>query len=184
MAVLKEQQYTAEGFYELNTEHPRELINGYIYDMSPSPNIAHQRLSGEVFYSIREHIRKNNGRCEVFSAPTDVKLDSNTIVIPDIFVVCDPGKLDEQKCNGAPDWVIEIVSPSNASRDYADKLKIYRSAGVREYWIIDPMNEKIVAYRFETTSVVEVYTFDDDIPVGIYSESSAPLSICINKLIK
>lgn len=100
--------------------------------------------SEEVFYSIREHIRKNNGRCEVISALTDVRLDSNTIVVPDIFVLCAPDKLDEQKCSGAPDWVIEIVSPSNASRDYADKLHLYRKAGVREYRIIEPMNEKLL----------------------------------------
>ena len=138
-------------------------------------------VSGEVFYSIKEYIKKNNGKCEVFSAPTDVKLNEHDVVIPDIFVVCNPDKLDDQKCNGAPDWIIEIVSPSNASRDYTDKLKLYLSAGVKEYWIIDPMNERIVAYKFETASVVEVYTFDDNIPVGIYSENSSPLSICINK---
>lgn len=184
MPLSNGKKYTAEEFYSLGIDYPCELIDGLIYDMSLSPNIVHQRLSGEVFYSIREHIKKNKGKCEVFSAPTDVKLDSGNIVVPDIFVACNPENFDEQKYNGAPDWIIEIASPSNASRDYADKLHLYRKAGVREYWIIDPMNEKIVAYRFKTTSVVEVYTFDDDIPVGIYSESPAPLSICINKLIK
>lgn len=184
MAVLKEKRYTAEEFYGLDLDYPCELINGCIYDMSPSPNIGHQRMSGEISYKVRDYIKKNNGKCEVFSAPTDVKINDDAVVVPDIFVACDPEKFDEQKYNGAPDWVIEIVSPSNASRDYADKLQLYRNAGVREYWIIDPMNEKIVTYRFETSSVVEVYTFEDEIPVGIYSENSDPLFICLNEFIK
>ena len=128
------------------------------------------------------YINKNHGKCEAFEAPTDVKLNEKTVVIPDIFVACDPDNFDDQQYNGAPDWIIEIVSPSNAVHDFKDKLFLYKSSGVREYWIIDPMNEKVLVYRFGNSNVTEFYTFDDTITVGIYSENSETLDICIRYL--
>lgn len=175
--------YTVEEFYALDIKKPCELINGHIVDMSPSPSIMHQQLSGEIFYTIKDYIKKNNGTCRVFEAPTDVRLDDN-IVVPDIFVACDPDRFDEQKYNGAPEWIIEIVSPGNSERDYKEKLFLYKSAGVREYWIIDQMSEKVVVYLFGKPNITDFYTFDDTITVGLYKNSEVPLTICINELLR
>ncbi len=86
---------------------------------------------------------------------------------PDISVVCDSAKLDDKGCHGAPDWIIEIVSPGNRPMDYFTKLFKYRTAGVREYWIVDPMRKQILVYRFEQ-EIMEQYSFGEDIPAGIY----------------
>lgn len=183
MPISIEKKYNVDEFYKLNIAEPCELINGYIKNMSPSPNIKHQRISARVTNSILNYINKNNGRCEVFNAPTDVKLNDNTIVIPDIFVACNPDNFDEQKYNGAPDWIIEIVSPSNSERDYKDKLLLYKHAGVKEYWIIDPMLQKVIVYLFGKTNIAEFYNFDDSITVALYKDNKEPLSICINDII-
>ncbi|MBQ2823657.1 MAG: Uma2 family endonuclease [Oscillospiraceae bacterium] len=184
MPLSMKKRYTADEFYNLDIAEPCELIDGYIYDMSPSPNIRHQRIAGEIFYTIKDYIKKNNGKCRTFSAPTDVKINDFTIVIPDIFVACNPDKFDEQKYNGAPDWVIEIVSPGNYAHDYKDKLLLYKNAGVREYWIIDPEEEKVLVYLFGTPNTTEFYSFDDEISAGIYRENDTPLLICVNELLK
>lgn len=183
MPMFAEKHYTIEEFYALDIKKPCELINGRILDMSPSPNIRHQQLSGEIFYTIKDYIKKNNGSCKVFEAPTDVKLDEN-IVVPDIFVACDPDKFDEQKYNGAPDWIIEIVSPGNSERDYKEKLFLYKSAGVREYWIIDQTAEKVIVYLFGQPNITDFYTFDDTITVGLYKTGTSPLTIRINDMLK
>lgn len=183
MPVPKENRYTIEEFRQLTGIGERaELIDGIIYDMSPSPNINHQRISGNLYFEIKSYIKRNKGKCEIFEAPTDVKLNEKTVVIPDIFIACDPDKFDDQQYNGAPDWVIEIVSPSNATHDFKDKLYLYSVAGVREYWIIDPAEEKVLVYRFGKPHITEIYTFDDEITVGIYKDNAEPLTICIKKL--
>ena len=111
------------------------------------------------------------GTCEVNLAPFAVFLDENdkTYVEPDISVVCDENKLDDKGCNGAPDWIIEIVSPGSRRMDYGIKLFKYRSAGVREYWIVDPEKQRIIVYDLEHDDVEE-YTFEDKIKVRIYDE--------------
>ena len=89
-------------------------------------------------------------------------------------MICDTSKLDEKGCHGAPDWIIEIVSPGSKSMDYFTKLMKYQAAGVREYWIVNPVKEQIMVYQFEEGSVkeVETYSFDEDVPVGIYEDFS------------
>lgn len=184
MPMTNGQRYTAEQFYKLDLQEPCELINGIIVDMSPSPNIKHQTISGEIYYTIKDYIKKNKGKCKVFEAPTDVKLNDNTIVIPDVFVACNPENFDEQKYNGAPEWIIEIVSPNNSERDYKDKLLLYKSAGVKEYWIIDPTNDKVIVYLYGKSNVFEFYSFDDDITVDLYKDNAEPLKICISDLLQ
>jgi Uma2 family endonuclease len=184
MPMQDEKRYTASEFYACFTEKPCELINGYVADMSPSPNIIHQHISGEVFFAIKDHIRKNKGKCRVFEAPTDVQLNDDTVVVPDIFVACKPENFDECKYNGAPDWVIEIVSKSTSERDYKDKLLLYKKCGVREYWIIDPMDEKVIVYTFGSTNFTEFYNFSDSITPEIYKDNAEKLSICIEKLLE
>lgn len=93
---------------------------------------------------------------------------------PDISVICDLSKLDEKGCHGAPEWIIEIVSPGNKAMDYYTKLLQYHAAGVQEYWIVDPAREQITVYQFENV-IVEQYSFGEDIPVGIYEGSSIKL---------
>lgn len=112
---------------------------------------------------------RSGGECYVFPAPFAVFLSENdkNYVEPDISVICDKNKITEKGCNGAPDWVIEIVSPGSKSMDYFTKLFQYRTAGVREYWIVDPMKQRVTVYFFKKESVEE-YSFGDDIPVGIY----------------
>ncbi len=183
MPMSVEKHYNANEFYSLNIAEPCELISGRIVNMSPSPNIKHQQISGEIFYTIKDYIKKNNGKCKVFEAPTDVKLNDDTIVIPDIFVACNPDNFDEQKYNGAPDWIIEIVSLNNSERDYKDKLLLYKNNGVKEYWIIDPTNEKVLVYLFGSTNIAEFYTFNDTVTAGLYRDNAEPLSICIKDFI-
>ncbi len=169
MDVLKQEEiYTIDDIYALPDGERAELIDGKIYYMAP-PNTKHQRLVGNLFNKICNYIQSNKGACEPFVAPFSVFLNKSDkdYVEPDISVICDKDKLTDKGCNGAPDWIIEIVSPSSKSIDYFTKLFKYRTAGVREYWIVDPMKELVMVYRFEK-EVMEQYSFDEEVPVGIY----------------
>ncbi|MDE7201572.1 MAG: Uma2 family endonuclease [Lachnospiraceae bacterium] len=169
MDVLrKEEIYTIEDIYALPDGERAELIDGKIYYMAP-PNTRHQRLVSDLHYQIKDFIKQSNGKCEVFPAPFAVFLNNNdkNYVEPDISVICDKNKITDKGCSGAPDWIIEIVSPSSKPMDYFTKLFKYRTAGVREYWIVDPIKKRVTVYFFEKESVEE-YSFGMDIPVGIY----------------
>ena len=135
-----------------------------------APSRLHQRLLLKLCNIIDSYITDNNGNCHVYPSPFAVQLQSenDTIVEPDISVICDMDKLNDKGCNGSPDWIIEIASPSNYKRDYITKLALYANAGVREYWIIDPQQKRILVYRFEVDEVVNIYTFNDSIPVGVF----------------
>lgn len=113
------------------------------------------------------------GSCEVYYAPFAVKLfeDRKNILEPDISVIYDPNKLTDRGCNGAPNWIIEIISPGNPEHDYIKKLNLYKDAGVREYWIVDPRDEKVFVYYFEQEEFkVDMYTFQNRIKVNIYED--------------
>lgn len=170
MPLLQEELYTIDDIYDLPDGERAELIDGYIYYMAP-PSRRHQKVSGEIFSSIREYIRSHNGKCEVYAAPFAVRLDesTDTYVEPDISVICDLDKLDDRGCKGAPDWVIEIVSPSSRQMDYYTKLFKYKTAGVREYWIVDLEKNLILVYNFEQ-GTSEQYTLQDKIKAGIYED--------------
>ncbi len=173
MDVLrKEDIYTIDDIYALPDGERAELIDGKIYYMAP-PNTKHQRLLNYISTEINMYIRENNGECEVFPAPFAVFLNENdtNYVEPDISVICDKNKISDKGCHGAPDWIIEIVSPSSKQMDYYKKLFKYRTAGVREYWVVDPEKELVTIYSFEKDSMEE-YSFDKDIPVGIYERFS------------
>lgn len=119
------------------------------------------------------YIDAKSGSCEVYPSPFAVKLkaDRETIVEPDISVICDRDKLTDKGCTGAPDWVIEITSPSTSSHDYIRKLNLYADAGVREYWIVNPKEQTIFVYYFEKDNFkVTPYTFRDKIKVNIYDD--------------
>ena len=144
------------------------MIDGKIYYMAP-PSKTHQKISGKLYQTIANYIDSKDGNCEVYAAPFAVFLNEDDInyIEPDISVICDLNKLDEKGCHGAPDWIIEIVSLGSRPMDYFTKLFKYRTAGVREYWIVDPAKELIMVYRFEKETM-EQYSFGEEVPAGIY----------------
>ena len=160
-----------------------ELVSGELYDMSPSPNIVHQFITSGLIMKIGNFIEKSGGGCKVITAPSDVKLDDKNTVQPDVFVVCDRSKFDEHGCVGAPDWIIEILSPSSVFHDTVEKLALYAKAGVREYWIVDPMSKRVFVYPFEESKATGIFTFDDRITAGIYKDRPEPLTICISEIL-
>ena len=181
MPFPRDHKYTAEEFFKLTNENDSEryeLINGEIIAQA-APSTSHQRITGGIYRKIGNFIESNKGKCEPFISPYDVKLDDDTVVQPDIAVICDSSMLDDKRCNGAPDFIIEVTS-SNYAHDYVDKLELYRRAGVREYWIVDPLYEKVVVYYFEKSDFPNIYTFDSVVPVNIYD---GKLLICIKDLL-
>ena len=132
-ALRKEEIYTIDDIYALPDGERAELIDGKIYYMAP-PSRTHQRISGKLYQTIANYIDSTGGKCEIYAAPFAVFLNDDDInyLEPDISVICDQSKLDDKGCHGAPDWVIEVVSPSSKPRDYMAKLFKYRNAGVME----------------------------------------------------
>lgn len=167
-ALTQERRYTLDDIYALPEGERAELIDGQIYYMAP-PSRKHQDIAGELFGIIREYIKTNNGTCRAYIAPFAVFLNENdsSYVEPDISVICSPDKLNDKGCSGAPDWIIEIVSPGSRRTDYYTKLFKYRTAGVREYWIVDPEKNRIFVYNFESEDTCD-YTFSDSVKAGIY----------------
>ncbi len=163
-------EYTIEDIYNLPDGQRAELIDGQMYMMAP-PKMMHQRILMELSANIRNYIRSKNGNCEVFPAPFAVFLynDNKNYVEPDISVICDKNKLNDNGCAGAPDWIIEIVSNGNKNHDYVRKLNLYLDAGVREYWIADYEQNRIMVYNFEHDTM-EYHTFQDKVKAGIYED--------------
>lgn len=170
MPLPQREEYTVEDIYNLPEGTRAELIDGQIYYMAP-PNRKHQKIAGKLFSAISQYIDSKGGSCEPYIAPFAVFLneDDKNYVEPDISVICDPNKLDDRGCKGAPDWIIEIVSPGSRRMDYFTKLFKYRTAGVREYWIVDSLKNFVIVYNFDTSDS-EQYTFVDTIKVGIYED--------------
>ena len=177
MALMQEKTYTIEDIYALPEGKRAELIDGQLYMMAP-PKRIHQELVSQFTKIIGSYIDTHAGSCKIYPAPFAVFLnaDSMNYVEPDISVICDKNKLDEYGCNGAPDWVIEIVSPSTERMDYGIKLFKYRSAGVREYWIVNPLNRNVNVFDFEYNEKTRQYIFNDIIPVSIYENLSIRVS--------
>lgn len=169
-AARKIEHCTIDDVYNLPEGQRAELIDGELY-MLAAPGIKHQRLVTEFTYLIKNYIRRNDGECEIFPAPFAVFLNANNKIYlePDISVICDKEKLTDDECMGAPDWIIEIVSPSSRPMDYNKKLLKYGTAGVREYWIVDPMKQLIMVYNFEYDTF-EQYSFSDKVKAGIYED--------------
>ena len=169
MPLPQKQVYTSEDYWNLPDGQRAELIDGKLYAMAP-PNRIHQKLVSRLTQTIGSFIDSNKGACEVYPAPFAVNLNANDKiwVEPDISVICDKDKLSDRGCEGAPDWIIEIVSPGNPKNDYTIKLFKYRTAGVREYWIVNPMKKVVQTYTFEGIEESDVYFFDDEIPVYIF----------------
>jgi len=148
--------------------------------MSPAPKLKHQKINGIIFVNLFKIIEKNKGNCEIFPAPFDVRLPQNgeksdeqiyNVVQPDICVVCDHSKLDENGCIGAPDLIVEVISKSSERRDAIEKKALYEKSGVKEYWIVYPNDEIIHVYILinEKYEYHMVYGADDKIPVNIFN---------------
>jgi len=170
-AVAKQlDHYTIQDIYNLPDGQRAELIDGELYMMA-TPSRIHQRVVMELSFRIRDYIGKNGGDCEVYPSPFAVFLNANhdIYVEPDISVICDKDKLTDEGCKGAPDWIIEVVSPSSRAMDYNKKLFKYRTAGVREYWIVDLKKQLIIVYNFEHDAFEE-YSFSDKVKAGIYED--------------
>ena len=171
MPLPQKQVFTIDDIYDLPDGTRAELIDGQMYMMAP-PNTTHQRILHFLDRSIGNHIAKNSGTCEIFPAPFAVFLDADdkTYVEPDISVICDKNKINNRGCSGAPDWIIEIVSPSSKRMDYYTKLDLYRSAGVREYWVVDPQRKTILVYDMEHDDGPVLHSFADKLKVNIYDD--------------
>ena len=177
MALHQERVFTIEDIYALPDGQRAELIDGKLYMMAPPVRI-HQKLVSQFTKVIGSYIDQNHGGCEVYPAPFAVFLneDNWNYVEPDLSIICDKSKLTEKGCNGAPDWIIEIVSPSTQQVDYGIKLFKYRTAGVREYWIVNPKTNIINVLDFECEQASGQYRFDETIPVCIYDTLSVRIS--------
>ena len=166
--------YTIQDIYDLPDGVRAELMDGNIYFMA-TPTRLHQKITGEMHLAVANYIRSRGGKCEVYIPPFSVFLfgDDSTYVEPDLSVICDPSKLDDRGCVGAPDWVVEVLSPSSTKMDCMKKLIKYRNAGVKEYWIIHPEKRIVTVYLFssdEKKEAVTIYSFEDKIPCSLFPD--------------
>lgn len=161
-----------------------ELLEGEPRLMSPGPNRRHQELLVELMVAFHTYLRDKP--CRVYPAPFDVRLAKagepdeavDTVVQPDLIVVCDPAKLDDRGCRGAPDLVVEITSPSTASLDHIRKKALYERHGVREYWLVHPVDRIAMIYTLRPDGAYgapAVYGPEDTLPVGIFDDFSLDL---------
>lgn len=163
-------EFTIEDYFAIPDEQRVELIDGVIYDMA-SPTSIHQSLGDEINIVFRNHIRKKGGKCFSVTAPLDVQLDEDnkTVVQPDVLIICDRSKLKNGRVFGAPDLVVEVLSPTTRRKDITLKMGKYMNAGVREYWIVDPKNMRVCVYHFEKDEFPTIYTLEHKVPVGIWN---------------
>lgn len=186
--VSDKRVYNYKDYLSLRFEKPIEIINGEIFFMAPAPSRIHQKIITELSRKIGNYIEDNKGECEVYVAPFDVRLktleDTNednikNIVQPDISIICDRSKLDDRGCLGSPDFIVEVVSPSNSSMDYVKKLYLYEKFQVREYWIINPNTETVMTYLLNENRGYDepkVYKFKDQISMEIFPSFKIKMS--------
>ncbi|MDD6195125.1 MAG: Uma2 family endonuclease [Lachnospiraceae bacterium] len=176
--ALQDQRITINELSKMGESRDLQLIDGHLV-VSEMAGVSHQRMVKRLGRSISDFVEKKQGTCEVFDVGVNVYLDEDeyTLVIPDIAVVCNPSQITERGVVGAPDWVIEVVSPSTRQNDYHKKLHKYMDAGVREYWIVD-MDRRMVSVCINGEPMqVTIYSFDDEIPVHIY-EGELCITVC------
>ena len=177
-AATKE-SYTYGDYLTWRDDERWELIDGAPYGMTPAPSRLHQKISTELLKQIAVYLTGKT--CEVYAAPFDVRLPKGdeedektmTVVQPDLVVVCDPKKLDDRGCKGAPDWVIEILSPDTAAKDMKIKWNLYERVGVREYWLVDPGNKTVQVLLRGDGGLYgrpEFYAAGDRVKAGIFSD--------------
>ncbi|MCP4138243.1 MAG: Uma2 family endonuclease [bacterium] len=179
IAVKNDEIFTYGDYVTWPDDERWELIDGVAYNMGPAPTRWHQEIFGALFGELYLYLKGK--KCKVYAAPFDVRFPEGkekddrvlTVVQPDISVICDKKKLDDKGCRGAPDLVIEILSPSTASKDVKEKFFLYQKHGVKEYWIIHPDEKIIEVFKSDKKGkygAPEMYSFDDEIKVGIFKE--------------
>lgn len=173
-------QYTYADYLTWQFNERVELIKGKIFRMSPAPLRVHQRIAGNLFTAIDRYLEDKS--CEAYIAPFDVRLTNKrkstpdnqvtSVVQPDISVICDKSNLDERGCLGAPDWIIEILSPGNTKKEMKDKFALYQENGVKEYWIVYPEYWQIQVFDLIGDSFVlrDMYMDEEKIPAGIFND--------------
>lgn len=184
MALPQEKRYTYEDILNWPEDERVELINGEVYMMAPAPSPDHQSISVELTTQLRTYLRGK--KCRVYHAPYDVRLFEedgdqpyhvDTVVQPDLVVICDPSKLDGHGCKGAPDLVIEILSPSTRQHDRLVKLNLYQRAGVKEYWIVDPDEKTVIVMTLEDGEhyAPTAYSSNAVVPVSVLEDCKIDL---------
>lgn len=164
--------FTLEDYYALPDDQRVELIDGVFYDMA-APTIAHQIVASEIWDQLSDYIKGQKGGCLPLVSPVDVQLDQDdkTMVQPDVLIVCDRGKVINRCIYGAPDFIAEVLSESTARKDMVIKLDKYQKAGVKEYWMIDLKQKRVLVYDFQQNKSVSIYGIDSRIPVRIFEEA-------------
>lgn len=181
MSLLKKETlYSSKDYWALPDGRRAELIDGELIDMAP-PSRIHQEVISLLVTSFNSFIRGHKGSCKVYPAPFAVNLDAEdkNWVEPDISIICDTNKLTDRGCEGAPDLVVEVVSPSSRAHDYSTKNTLYLESGVREYWIVDPKRRITMVYHYEEDAAPNLYSFKVPIPCGIFPD----LKITLDELL-
>ena len=171
----KEKRYTYADYLQWPDDTRYELIDGEVFRLAPTPLIEHQEVAGEVYCQLRNQL--DGKACRPYIAPVDVRLPRkdeadaaiDTVVQPDVLVVCDPSKIDRRGVRGAPDWLLEVLSPSTAAHDQIAKLRTYERAGVREYWLVHPSDRTLTVYVLDNGQYgrPEIYELKDATPIGV-----------------
>ena len=174
--------YTVDDYRALPDERRVELIDGYFYDMA-APTFTHQSIGGEIYRQIANFIMDRGGSCRPFIAPVDVQLDCDerTMVQPDVGIICHEERIQHFGVYGAPDFLVEVLSLSTRRKDSIKKLDKYLEAGVREYWILDPDQKRLLVYFFESEVYPKIYGLDQQVPINIYDGA---LSIDFSNILK
>jgi Uma2 family endonuclease len=178
LALRDRNYHTYADYIGWSNDSRYELINGEAFLMSPAPALAHQEVAGEIYRQAANVLRGK--ACRAFIAPVDVRLPKqneaddqiDTVVQPDVLVVCDSRKLDKRGIRGAPDWIVEVLSPATASHDQIKKRQLYEQQGVREYWLVHPTDRLLTIYRLGDSEYgkPQLSTLEGETPVGILPE--------------
>lgn len=192
LALRTEKHYTYADYLQWPDDARYELIDGEALLMSPAPLVEHQEVAGEVYYQLRNQL--DGQPCRPYIAPVDVRLPRadeadaaiDTVVQPDVLVVCDPHKIDRRGVRGAPDWVLEVLSPSTAAHDQIAKRRTYERAGVREYWLVHPGDRTLTVYVLDNGQYgrPEIYELKDATPIGVLPGVSIAWDALVERLPK
>lgn len=183
-AKKEDRKYSYKDYLTWPEDERWELIDGVPYDMSPAPSRKHQAISRELVRQLANYLRGKP--CQIYHAPFDVRLpkgnekdeDIETVVQPDLVVVCEPAKLDDKGCKGTPSLIIEILSPYTAKKDMEAKFLLYERVGVKEYWVVDPNNNTVLVYKLDENNKFgrhTIYSTEDSVKVGIFEDMTVEL---------
>jgi len=188
LAQTEQQSFSYQDYINWPNEERWEIIYGEAFSMSPAPTPVHQEIVGQLFKKLSE---LSNKKCKILMAPVDVLLPRtdekdeqiNTIVQPDLLVVCDQNKIKEKNIKGAPDFIVEVLSPATAKRDEGIKRDLYQASGVKEYWLVHPTDQTINQYSL-TDNIYhkpQVYGADDTIYSSCIPDMSLDLAEIFNR---